>query len=46
MKYLISMGRDVVTSAAGQVEDYGWIVKIWDFQTLAQNRKDYIMTHV
>lgn len=33
------MGRDVVTSAEGKVEDYGWMVKIWDFQTLAQSCK-------
>jgi len=32
MKLLISMGRDVVQNpATGQVDDYGYVVKVWDF---------------
>lgn len=33
MKLLISMGRDI-SNTSGQPEDLGWIVKIWDFQSL------------
>ena len=34
MKLLISMGRDVQALPTGTTEDLGWIVKIWDFQSL------------
>lgn len=35
MKLLISMGRDFAPGITGGApEDLGWIVKIWDFQSL------------
>ena len=34
MKLLISMGRDIAVTPAGTADDLGWIVKIWDFQSL------------
>lgn len=38
MKLLISMGRDVsINAISNQPEDLGWIVKIWDFQSLVQS---------
>lgn len=40
MKLLISLGHDYAYNQATQtVEDLGWIVKIWDFQSLVQSCK-------
>jgi hypothetical protein len=40
MKLLISLGHDYAYNAATQaMDDLGWIVKIWDFQSLVQSSK-------